>query len=55
VLLLAGGLVAHVEQVRQFRVGREHVAVEGGGDGQAVLAQDGNGGFDVRTGCGGDH
>ena len=50
-LLAAVGLVAHVEQVRQFRMGFKHVAVEGASNGNAVIAQDRNTGVDIRTGC----
>jgi hypothetical protein len=51
-LLRAVGLVAHVEQVAQFRMGGKNVAVERGGDGKAMFAQDGNAGIDVGAGSG---
>ena len=51
-LLRAAGLVAHVEQVAQFRMGAKQIAVKRGGDRQAMLAQDGHAGIDVGAGSG---
>ncbi len=54
-LLHAAGLVTHIEQLAQLRVGLEHIGVEGGRDGRTVLAQDGNRSVDIRAGSGGNH
>ncbi|MNT31837.1 hypothetical protein D3C72_1676900 [compost metagenome] len=54
-LLAAVGLVAHVEQLRQFGPVGEHLAVEMRGDGQAMFAQHGNARIDIGAGSGGQH
>lgn len=43
---MAGGLVGVAEDVLQRWVGGEDVRIEGAGDGEAVILEDGHGGFD---------